>query len=107
MFNWGVGAALGFLAFLGYVVFLLGALYLWRCRHEFSFWFDDELSLFRRNLSRYVPSGPFYERRAASRLVVIPASFVRTMVSLPQRRFSWGAFLLVLGILFFALDFFI
>jgi hypothetical protein len=107
MFNWGSGSALGFLTFLGYSISFLGALYCWRCRHEFSFWFDNEVSLFRRNLSRYVPSGPFYARRANSRLVVIPTSFVRSMVHLPQRRFSWGFFLLFLGMILFALDFFI
>ncbi len=107
MLNWGSGTTLGFLTCLGYAVSLIGALYCWRCRHEFSFWFDQEISVFRRNLSRYEPSGPFYERRATSRLVVIPASFVRTVAHLPRRRFSWGAFLLFLGLLLFTLDFFI
>ena len=107
MVYWGSGANLGLLTVMGYVVTLSGALYLWRHRHEFTFWVDNELSVFRRNLSRYVPSGPFYERRATSRLVVIPTSFVRTMVHLPERRFSWGAALLVLGLLLTVLDFFI
>ena len=107
MFYWGSGTTLGFLTVLGYAITLSGALYLWRYRHEFSFWVENEVSMFRRNLSRYVPSGPFYERRATSRLVVIPTSFVRTMVHLPERRFSWGAFLLCLGVLLCALDFFI
>jgi hypothetical protein len=107
MFNWGSGPTLGFLTFLGNLISCLGAFYCWRCRHEFSFWFDNEISLFRRNLSRYVPSGPFYERRPTSRLVIIPTSFVRSVAQLPHRRFSWGLFLLFLGILLFTLDFFI
>jgi hypothetical protein len=104
---WGEGPTLGLLTCLGYFVFLAGAIYSWRHRQEFSYWVENEVSGFRRNLSRYVTSGPFYERRAESRLVVIPFSFVNTVVQLPRRRFSWGGFLLVLGMLLFALDFFI
>jgi len=107
MFYWGAGTSLGFLTCLGYFVFLTGAIYLWRHRRELSFWVENEVSLFRRNLSRYVPSGPFYERRGESRLIVIPSSFVHTVVQLPRRRFSWGAFLLLLGMLLLALDFYI
>jgi hypothetical protein len=107
MFYWGSGSALGFLTCLGYCVFVAGAYSLWRHRHEFSFWMDDELSTFRRNLSRYVAVGPFYERRGESRLIVIPAGLIQSVAQLPRRRFSWGAFLLFLGLLLFALDFFI
>jgi hypothetical protein len=107
MFYWGSGTSLGFLTCLGYLVFLSGAVYSWRHRQEFSYWLENEVSIFRRNLSRYVPSGPFYERRGESRLIVIPSSFVQSVVQLPRRRFSWGAFLLFLGMLLFALDFFI
>ena len=107
MFHWGSGSALGFLTCLGYAVFVLGAFSLWRHRAEFTFWMDDEFSAFRRNLSRYVPAGPFYERRGESRLRVIPISFLHTVASLPRRRFSWGAFLLFLGLFLFVLDFFI
>jgi hypothetical protein len=107
MFYWGSGTSLGFLACLGYLLFVAGAIYFWRYRQEFSCWVENEVSLFRRNLSRYVPSGPFYERRGESRLIVIPSSFVHTVVQLPRRRFSWGAFLLFLGTVLFALDFFI
>ena len=107
MFYWGSGPALGFLTCLGYFVFVLGAYFLWRQRAEIVFWMHDELSTFRRNLSRYVPSGPFYERRGESRLIVVPAGLVHSAIQLPRRRFSWGAFLLFLGLLLFALDFFI
>jgi hypothetical protein len=107
MFHWGSGPALGFLTFLGYAVFVLGAFFLWRDRDEFTFWMVDELSSLRRNFSRYIPAGPFYERRSESRLRVIPVSFFHSVIQLPRRRFSWGAFLLVLGLLLFALDFFV
>jgi|SRR6516162_10279915 hypothetical protein len=107
MFYWGSGPALGLLACLGYLAFLLGAVYLWRYREEFIFWLNDELSLFRRNLSRYVPAGPFYERRGESRLRVIPSSVFQSVTQLPRRRFSWGAFLLFLGFLLVFLDFFV
>jgi hypothetical protein len=68
---------------------------------------DNEVSLLRRNLSRYVPAGPFYEPRGESRLRVIPASFLNSVTQLPQCRFSWGAFLLMLGAFLFFLDFFV
>ena len=107
MLYWGNGSDLGALAILGYSVFVLGAFYLWRNRADFTIWFDSELSLFRRNLSRYVPAGPFYLRRDESRLRVIPVSFVRSAMELPRRRFSLGAFLLFLGMSLFLLDFFV
>lgn len=107
MFYWGSGTSLGFLTCLGYLAFLGGAIYSWRHRQEFSFWLETEVSVFRRNLSRYVPSGPFYERRCESRLIVIPSSFVQSVAQLPRRRFSWGGFLIFLGMLLLALDFFI
>ena len=107
MLYWGSGPALGFLTCLGYAIFVLGAFFFWRHRSEFAFWMNDELSALRRNLSRYVPAGPFYERRGRSRLRVIPAGFVHSVSMLPRRRFSWGAFLLFLGLFLFVLDFFV
>ena len=107
MLSWGNGPALGVLACLGYSIFVLGAFYLWRNRSEFVVWVDDELSLFRRNLSRYVPAGPFYLRRGESRLRVIPVSFFRSVTQLHRRRFSLGAFLVFLGLSLFLLDFFL
>jgi hypothetical protein len=107
MFYWGSGPTLGLLTCLGYTVFVLGAFSLWRHRAEFTFWVDDELTTLRRNFSRYVPAGPFYERRGESRLRVIPVGVVHSVAQLPRRRFSWGAFLLFLGLFLFALDFFV
>jgi hypothetical protein len=104
---WGSGPALGLLTCIGYAVFVLGAHSLWRHRAEFTFWMYNEISTLRRNFSRYVPAGPFYERRGESRLRVIPASFFHSMTQLPRRRFSWGAFLLFLGLFLFVLDFFV
>ena len=107
MFFWGSGPTLGLLTCLGYGIFVLGAFFFWRHRDEFTFWVDDRLSAFRRHSSRYVPSGPFYARRGESRLVIIPIGVLHSVTQLPRRRFSWGAFLLFLGLFLFALDFFI
>jgi hypothetical protein len=107
MFHLGAGPVVGFLTCLGYAIFALGGLFFWRHRDEFSFWMDDELSTLRRNLSRYIPAGSFYQRRGESRLRVIPVGFLHSVTQLPRRRFSWGAFLLFLGLLLFALDFFV
>jgi hypothetical protein len=107
MSYWGSGPALGVLTCLGYGVFLLGAAHLWNCREEFTSWVENEFSVFRRNLSRYEPVGPFYLPRTESRFRVIPAGFLHSISHLPRRRFSWGAFLLIFGLLMFTLDFFI
>src|SRR6266852_9950744 len=107
MLAWGSGPALGLLTCLGYILFSLGCLFLWRPRTELSFWMENEVCLLRRNLSRHTPAGPFYEPRCESRLLVIPSSFFNSISQLPQRRFSWGGFLLVFGLLLFALAFFV
>ncbi|HEY1471264.1 MAG TPA: hypothetical protein VGF61_19635 [Candidatus Acidoferrum sp.] len=107
MFDWGAGPALGLLTFLGYFVFVIGAVYLWRYREELAHWMQTEFSVLRRSLSRYVPSGPFYEPRGRSRLRVVPSTVFQSVTKLPQRRFSWAAALLFLGILLFFLDFFV
>jgi hypothetical protein len=107
MFHWGHGPALGLLTCLGYCGFAIGGIRLWCHREEFSFWMDHQLTLFRRNLSRHVPAGPFYEPRGESRLRLIPFSVIRSFTELPRRRFSWGAFFLFLGAFLLFLDFFV
>jgi len=107
MLSWGSGPALGLLASIGYVVFVIGAFSFWRHRSEFTFWIDDELNNLRRNFSRYVPAGSFYERRGESRLRVIPAGFVHSVTQLPRRGFTLGVFLVFLGLFLFLLDFFV
>ncbi len=107
MSYWGSGPALGLLTCLGYGVFLLGSLYLWRYREEFSLWVENEFSAFRRSLSRFESVGSFYLPRSESRLRIIPVGVYHSVSRLPERRFSWGAFLLILGLLLFTLDFFI
>jgi len=103
--NWGAGPALGLLTVVGYLVFLAGATLVWRNRGEFSVWFHDELSFFRRNFSRYTPAGPFYALREESRLKAIPVSFVGSITRFPRRRVNRPAILLFLGFLLFLLDF--
>src|SRR2546427_8404225 len=69
--NWGAGPALGLLTVSGYLLFLAGAALVWRKRGEFSVWVQDEISVFRRNFSRYTPAGPFYAIREESRFKAI------------------------------------
>jgi hypothetical protein len=107
MFHWGSGSSLGLLTCLGYFAFVLGAVSLWRHRAEFSLWMDTEMYLFRRRFSRYVPIGPFYGPRTESRIWLVPSSFVHSVTRLSQRRFTWAAFLLCLGLTLFVLDFFV
>ena len=50
--SWGAGPALGLLTFLGYLICMAGAVYVWRYRDDFSVWLEDETQTFRRNFSR-------------------------------------------------------
>ncbi len=105
--NWGAGPALGLLTVFGYLLFLAGAALMWRSRGDFSVWFQDELSVFRRNFSRYTPAGPFYAIREESRFKAISVSFVRSITRFPRSRINGPAILLFFGFLLFVLDFFI
>lgn len=105
--NWGIGPALGLLAFLGYLLCMAGAVLVWRSRENLSVWVQDEIAVFRRNFSRYTPVGPFYCRREESRLYAFPASFLHSLKSFPRSRINGAAVLLFVGALLFLLDFYI
>jgi hypothetical protein len=105
--NWGTGPALGLLAVSGYLLFLAGGALMWRHRGDFSVWFQDELSFFRRNFSRYTPAGPFYAIREESRFKAIPVSFLRSITRFPRSRVNGATILLLIGLLLFVLDFFV
>jgi len=104
---WGAGPALGLLTVFGYLLFMAGAALMWRTRGDFFVWFQDELSFFRRNFSRYTPVGPFYAIREESRFKAIPVTFVRSISHFPRRRINTPALLLFLGFLLSILDFFV
>src|SRR5438046_7265356 len=105
--NWGAGPALGLLTVSGYLLSLAGAALVWRKRGEFSVWVQDEISVFRRNFSRYTPAGPFYAIREESRFKAIPVSFVRSIARFPRSRINGPAILLSLGFLLFLFAFFV
>ena len=105
--SWGAGPALGLLTLFGYLLSMAGAALMWRTRADFSVWFHDELSFFRRNFSRYTPVGPFYILREESRIKAIPTSFIRNLTRLPHSRFNGAAALLMAGMMLFLLDFFL
>jgi hypothetical protein len=105
--HWGTGPAVGLLTFLGYLLFVGGAALVWRNRDDFSVWVHDEISVFRRNFSRYTPIGPFYSLREESRFKAIPSSFIRSLSRLTRSRVNGGALLLLGGLLLFLLDFFL
>jgi hypothetical protein len=104
---WGAGPELGFLTLLGYVCFVLGAMQVWRGRINIYVWVTDEVGAYRRTLSRYTPTGPFYSPRQESRLKVVPYQMVRTLSCLPRSRYSWAAGVMALGPILVLLDFFI
>jgi hypothetical protein len=105
--NMGAGPALGLLTIAGYLIIMAGAAHMWRTRGDFFVWLHDEFSIFRRNFSRYTPVGPFYAIREDSRFKAIPTSFIRSVTFFPRSRFNRGPILLLIGLLLFALDFFI
>ena len=105
--NWGTGPALGPLTFFGYLICTVGAALVWRHRGDFFIYFQDELSIFRRNFSRYTVIGPFYIPPEDSRFKAIPTSVIRSVRRLPRSRFNGGPILLFLGLLLVFLDFFI
>jgi hypothetical protein len=105
--NLGAGPGLGLLTVAGYLIFMAGVALMWRTRGEFFVWFHDELSIFRRNFSRYTPVGPFYAIREDSRFKAIPTSFLRSVTFFPRSQFNRGPILLLIGLLLFVLDFFI
>jgi hypothetical protein len=105
--NWGAGPALGLLTVVGYLLLMAGAALVWRSRGDFFVWFQDELSFFRRNFSRYTPAGPFYAIREESRFKAIPASLVGSITRFPRSRINSPVILLFLGFLLFILDFFV
>ena len=104
---WGPGSELGILTFLGYIVFVAGAVLVWRNRDSAVLWMQDEMGAFRRSLSRYVVTGPFYGVREESRLKAIPTGFIRSLTRIPRAGIHQGAILLFIGSLLFLLDFFI
>ena len=104
---WGEGSALGFLTFLGYLLFVFGAALVWRGREEVSVWIQDEACAARRSFSRFTPVGPFYGPRAESRLKTVPANFVRSFTRIPRRPITGGLILAFLGPLLVLLDFFL
>jgi hypothetical protein len=105
--SWGAGPALGLLTVFGYLLSMAGAALLWRSRGDFSVWFHDELSFFRRNFSRYTPAGPFYAPRVESRFKAIPVSFLRSVTHFSRSRINGPAILFLVGLLLFVLDFFV
>src|SRR5579863_1011233 len=107
MFAWGSGPELGLLSFFGYLIFVVGAAYLWRNREDFSIWVTDEFSGLRRALSRHTVLGPFYGPREESRFKAVPAGFVRSLSRLHRKHLHRGTILMVLGIFLLFLDFFI
>jgi hypothetical protein len=108
---WGAGQELGLLSFLGSVLFLLSAAMVWRGRDDVFIWVHDEFSVFRRNLSRHTPVGPFYGLREESLLKIIPNQFFHSFSRMPRRRMSRGEVFLLTGLfigpLLLLLDFFI
>jgi hypothetical protein len=107
MFIWGAGPALGILTFLGYVFFLLGAAIVWPHRGAVSVWIDEEISTFRRSVSRYRVVGPFYGLREESRSKVLAACFVCSLRRMSRSPIFRGAILLFAGPLLLLLDFFL
>ena len=104
---WGAGPALGLLTFLGYLVCMAGAVYVWRYRDDLFLWIEYEASAFRRNFNRFTVVGPFYGPREESRLRIISSQFLRSPSRIPSDHIKPAVILFFIGGLLFLLDFFI
>jgi hypothetical protein len=104
---WGAGPALGLLTLFGYLLFLFGAAIVWRNRSNFLLWVQDEISFFHRSFARYIPAGSFYVPRPESRFRAVPNYVLHSLSRLPRTSIGGGAVLLLVGLLLFALDFYI
>lgn len=104
---WGTGSTLGVLTLLGYLAFTIGAALIWRNRGVYYVWAHDEFGAVRRSLSRYTVIGPFYSRREESRLKIVPLQCLTSLSRFPRRHVQLAFVLLSIGVLLFALDFFV
>src|SRR5215470_9095511 len=104
---WGTGPELGLLTICGYLLILIGAAMAWRSRNNFLVWVQDEICIFRRSFSRFIPVGPFYFPRAESRVKEVPNYILNSSLRFVRNSVQWGAFLLLIGLLLFVLDFYI
>jgi len=102
---WGSGSALGFLAILGYVVFVSGAVLLWANRLDVPVWVNDEFGAVRRCVIRRAFSGSFHGLREELACKAAPTGFIRRLARHPRRRINCGTILLSIGLLLFFLDF--
>jgi len=105
--TWGAGSALGFLAVVGYVVFVCGAVLLWIHRGDVPTWLHDELGAIRRKLVAHFVPVKSPGLREESRLILLPSRFLRKLGRIPHRQINRAAILLCIGPLLFLLDFFI
>ena len=104
---WGTGSALGFLAILGYLVFVCGAALLWFHRVDVPVWVDDEFGAVRRSLIRHAVSSRSHGLREEVACTAKPTSFIRRLARHSRRRINRGTILLTIGLLLVFLDFFV
>jgi hypothetical protein len=104
---WGAGSALGFLALLGYGVFVCGAVLLWLNRLDVPIWVHDEFGAVRRSVIRHAVSFRLHGLREEVACSAKPTGFIRRLARHSRRRINRGTILLTIGLLLFFLDFFV
>jgi hypothetical protein len=104
---WAPGSALGFLAIIGYGVFVCGAIMLWANRLDVPVWVHDEVGAVRRKVVRHAVSGFSRGLREEISCKACPSRFIRSLARPSRRRINRGAILLAIGPLLFLLDFLI
>src|SRR5262245_45191203 len=103
--GWGTGSSLGFLALLGYAVFVSGAVVLWTKRVEVPIWVNDEFRAVRRSLVRHAFSASFHGLRPELACKAVPSGFIRRLARHSRRRIHYGTILLSVGLFLFFLDY--
>jgi hypothetical protein len=101
---WGPGSALGFLALIGYAVFVCGAIMLWTNRLDVPIWVHDEVGAVRRKVVRHAVSGLGRGLREEISSKACPTCFIRSLARPSRRKINRGAILLAIGPLLLLLD---
>jgi hypothetical protein len=102
--HWAPGSALGLLAWIGYAVFVCGAIMLWTNRFDVPIWVHDEVGAVRRKVVRHAVSGVGRGLREEISCKACPSCFIRSLARPSRRKINRGAILLAIGPLLLLLD---
>ncbi len=101
----GSGPSLGFLTFLGYLLFVAGAAALWKLREDLSVWAQGEFHSVRRLVARHMACAGIAGLREHERFKIFPGYFFCSLDVTRRERIARAVLLLFAGPVLFLLDF--